>query len=131
MDLCRTALRCMMGVINQKDFIKKYGALQVIFEEGELGTKMYIVQKGTINISKENNGESVHLATLAQGEIFGEMALLENMPRSATATAGKNGATILEIDSSLLVYLISQQPVFALVILKSMSQRLRNQSKNN
>ena len=120
-----------MRVINKKDFIKEYNPSQVIFEEGELGSKMYIVKKGTVDISKENSGESIHLATLPQGEIFGEMALVENMPRSATATAGENGAAILEIDSSLFVYLVSQQPVFALVILKSMSQKMRNQRKKD
>jgi CRP-like cAMP-binding protein len=120
-----------MGVMRREDFLKNYDPLQIIFAEGDQGDKMYIVHEGSVDIRKENGGEFVHLATFAKGEIFGEMALVEDMARSATAAAGDSGASVMEIDSSLFIYLVSQQPVFALVVLKAMSQRLRNQSEKN
>ena len=120
-----------MSVIREEDFLKSYDPLQIIFAEGDQGDKMYIVQEGSVDIRKENDGEILHLNTLTKGEIFGEMALVEDLARSATAAAGDNGASVMEVDSSLFIYLVSQQPVFALVVLKTMSQRLRKQSERH
>jgi len=120
-----------MGNMRKEDFLKNYDSAQTIFSEGDLGDKMYIVQEGSVHIKKINNGENAQLSTFKKGEIFGEMALVEDMVRSATAIAGNSGATVMEIDSSLFIYLVSQQPVFALVVLRAMSQRLRNQSGIN
>ena len=117
-----------MNVMRQEDFLRSYDPMQIIFAEGDMGDKMYIVQDGSVDIRKENKGENL-LSTFTKGEIFGEMALVENMSRSATAAAGDSGASVMEIDSSLFIYLVSQQPVFALVVLKAMSERLRNQSE--
>ena len=120
-----------MNVLRQEDFLKSYDPMQIIFAEGDTGDKMYIVQDGSVDISKENNGNNLFLSTFTKGEIFGEMALVENMSRSATAAAGDSGAAVMEIDSSQFIYLVSQQPVFALVVLKTMSQRLRKQSERH
>ncbi len=114
-------------IMQYTQFIKEYRPAQIIFEEGGIGDKMYIVQDGTVAIEKQRGDTAVHLATLSKGEVFGEMALVEEQTRSATVVAGKKSATLVEVDSSLFVYLVSQQPVFALVVLKSMSKRLRKQ----
>jgi CRP/FNR family cyclic AMP-dependent transcriptional regulator len=61
---------------------------QKIFSEGEDGTRAYVVERGLVEIAKEGpDGEERVLGTVAQGGIFGEMALIDNQPRMASARA--------------------------------------------
>ena len=60
---------------------------QVIFKEGEPGDHAYVVDNGLVEISKDAHGEKVILGTIGDGGMFGEMALIDNAPRMATATA--------------------------------------------
>ena len=69
------------------DFLRTYNKNKIIFADGELGESLYIIQKGTVKITKILNGNEIILAILKHGDIFGEMALLENKPRSASAIA--------------------------------------------
>ncbi|MDV7338044.1 cyclic nucleotide-binding domain-containing protein [Terasakiella sp. A23] len=62
----------------------------VIFKEGDKADSAYIVKKGSVEISKTKNGSKVTLITLGTNQIFGELALLEDKPRSATAIAVSN-----------------------------------------
>jgi len=57
----------------------------LIFREGDIGVHFYVILRGKVNIYKENSGRL--LATLGPGKVFGEMAVLENQPRSATAVS--------------------------------------------
>ena len=69
----------------------KYDQGLEIFKQGDTGTQFYAILKGKIDIRKESSGRT--LAQLARGEVFGEMAVLDNLPRSATAVA----ATAVEL----------------------------------
>ena len=69
---------------------------EVIFNEGELGDGLYIIDDGEIIIQKKKNGETLNIAQFIKGESFGELDLLENKPMTATAIA--------EIDSTVLIY---------------------------
>jgi CRP/FNR family cyclic AMP-dependent transcriptional regulator len=82
---------------------RKYGPLQVIFREGELGNEMYVVLEGRVMISKfiPGAGEEA-LAFLERGGYFGEMALIDNQPRSADAKAHEGGAVVLVISREVL-----------------------------
>ena len=104
---------------------KAYADGEIVFKEGDKGETMYVVQSGNVKITKKSDsGEEVILATLTNGDIFGEMALFDRMPRSATAvSSGK--ATILRIDKKKLFTTISRDPTMVFKVLETMSQRIR------
>ncbi len=66
---------------------RRYAAGEVVFEQGEEGLGMYVVVAGKVQIKTENGKESKPLAELGSGQFFGELALLDGAPRSATAVA--------------------------------------------
>ena len=65
----------------------QFGRGTKIFREGEPGSFAYLVEKGKVEISAVNHGQKIVISTLGEGELFGEMALIDNLKRSATATA--------------------------------------------
>jgi CRP/FNR family cyclic AMP-dependent transcriptional regulator len=76
---------------------------QVLFHEGDVGDKMYVVLDGRVMISKSIPGAGEEaLAFLERGDYFGEMALIDNKPRSADATAHDGGAVVLAIPRDVL-----------------------------
>lgn len=111
-------------------FLETYGAAQWIFRTGDAGKTMYVVQDGEVEICQDRGPTPVRLALMRKGQFFGEMALVDHSPRSAGAKAGPDGASVLAIDSAHFVYLVSQQPAFALVVLQAVVSRLRSQVSN-
>jgi CRP/FNR family cyclic AMP-dependent transcriptional regulator len=107
-------------------FLRTYEASQCIFSEGDAGNSMYVVQDGEVSICRTRGEGPVELAALRKGAFFGEMSLVDNSPRSACAFAGPEGASVLAIDGAHFVYLVSQQPAFALVVLQAVVNRLRS-----
>jgi len=82
---------------------RKYGPNQVIFREGETGNELYVVLEGRVMISKYIPGAGEEaLAFLERGGYFGEMALIDNAPRSADAKAHAGGAVVLVISREVL-----------------------------
>ena len=82
---------------------RKYGPHKVIFREGEMGNEMYVVLEGRVMISKYIPGAGEEaLAFLERGGYFGEMALIDNAPRSADAKADAGGAVVLAISREVL-----------------------------
>ena len=117
-----------MGELEFSDkFLRTFGNGDVIFEEGSVGKHMYVVVSGSVRIVKKAGAEVAVVATLGKGELFGEMALVDSLPRSASAIAAGDGASVVEIDHAQFAYLVGQQPAFALIILKALSLRLRKQ----
>jgi CRP/FNR family transcriptional regulator len=96
----------------------------VIFLEDEPGDCMYYIIEGRVNISRSSTEGEVPIATLGEGEIFGEMALFDRLPRSATAKA--HGETrLLTVDKKKFFSSISRDPTIAFKILEAMSMRTR------
>jgi len=101
-----------------------YSKGEIIFKEGDVGDRMYVVQSGRVKITKKTASGDIPIATLESGEIFGEMALFDRLPRSATAAAA--GETrILGIDKKKLFQTISRDPTLVFKMIESMSRRIR------
>lgn len=103
---------------------KNYNEGEIIFKEGTEGDKMYVVQSGKVMITKETSSGELTIATLGSGEIFGEMALFDRLPRSATAIA-MDEARVLSVDKKKLFQAIDRDPTLVFKIIESMSKRIR------
>lgn len=111
-------------------FLQFYEPNQLIFSAGDEGDSMYVVQDGSVCIGLPRGDEILAISTVKKGEFFGELALVDRSPRSASALAGAEGAKVLAIDRAHFVYLVSQQPAFALVVLEAMATRLRSHTQS-
>ena len=92
----------------------------VIFEQGDTGEEMFGIVEGEVELRM---GTEV-LNTLGAGDVFGELALVDSSPRSATAVA-KTEAVLAVIDRKLFVFLVHESPTFALQVMSAMAERLR------
>lgn len=105
------------------DAIKKR---ELLFSRGDAGSSFYIIIKGAIKISVSNElGAEVTLALLSDGDFFGEMALLDEQPRSANATALEN-TVLYRLDRNDFFSFLLQNENTIRSILCSLSLRLRS-----
>ena len=112
-------------------FLRVFNAGDLVFSEGSVGRQMYVINAGRVTVLRSANGQQVQIGSLGPGDIFGEMALVDDLPRSATVVAAEGNTRILEIDHALFIYLVGQQPTFALMVLKAISLRLRTLYENH
>ena len=101
----------------------------VIVAEGESGNKLFLIGSGSIRIWKQfGKPDAVMLATLGPGDFFGEMCILETLPRSATAQAAED-SRLFRISSMAFLHLYEQKPsaygILVLNIARDLSRRLR------
>jgi CRP/FNR family cyclic AMP-dependent transcriptional regulator len=98
----------------------------LVFKEGDIGEKMYIILAGEIDIRKSTAEKSFKtLIKLEKGDFFGEMALVEKKRRSATAICTKP-TKLLAIDEKSLHKVLTNNPGFASKMIKNLALRLRN-----
>lgn len=117
------------GVVPQK-FVKSYQKSEVIFSEDSLGEDMYIVYSGRVGLyAKGGPGSRKLLAIMKAGDFFGEMALVDDSPRSATAIAEEGDTKLLVLDKNKFTYLLRHQPDFALVVMGKLCRQLREANK--
>lgn len=93
---------------------------ETLFEKGDAGDTMYVVLEGRIEVSV--NGELVD--SLGPGSLLGEMAIVSEQPRSASATAAED-SKVVSIDETWFIYLIRQTPTFGIHVMSVMAERLR------
>lgn len=104
-------------------FGKFFPAGTVLFREGEPGQEMYVVHSGSVELTRKLKDRDAVLAIVPQGEFFGEMAIVNNRPRSATATV-KDDAWLLVIDSRTFEAMIRGKAEIAVRMIKQMASRL-------
>jgi CRP-like cAMP-binding protein len=97
-----------------------------IFREGDLTSDLYILEDGRVELMRQEAGAPHVVATLGPGELFGELALLEDQPRDLTARAATD-CTLLKIDYATLIDVIRENPQVALHSLRRLSRRLCDQ----
>jgi CRP/FNR family cyclic AMP-dependent transcriptional regulator len=102
---------------------KKLNPGEILFEEGDKGEVMYLIREGKIKITKGKGEEEKVLAVLKEGDFFGEMAIIESAPRSASAIAATN-VSLLVIDKDTFRSKIKENPLIEYV-LETLSRRLR------
>ena len=100
-----------------------FEAGQAIFSEGEPGDLMYVVLEGEAEIRVHDK----LVGTAGPGEIFGEMALVDAEPRSATVIA-KTACRVVPIGETQFHFMIRETPHFATAVMRVMCQRLRQRA---
>jgi CRP-like cAMP-binding protein len=113
------------GAMAIEKCINEYGVDDVIFEEGSTGRELFVVLDGKVEIAKVKGSGKTVIVSLGKGEFFGEMAVIDGSSRSATAIAAAPHTRVMRINHARFVYLVSQQPAFALMIMDALSKRLR------
>ncbi len=105
--------------------MRRFSPGQIIFHHGDPGGLLYIMSKGKVKITHATpDGQEALLAILGQGDFFGELALLDNSPRSATAEALQTTET-LTLHRDDFRRFLQQNPNFAMHVLQTMAQHIR------
>jgi CRP-like cAMP-binding protein len=97
---------------------------KTIFKEGDLGDEFFVIVRGRVEIRSGDR----HFETLGPDGIFGEMALIDDGPRSATAVA-LTDVTVAPIKENQFLFLVKNTPFFALNVMRVLAHRLRRQNK--
>lgn len=100
--------------------VDQFAPGDVIFREGQPGTLMYVVQSGEVDVIHDDR----LLETVGPNGIIGEMALVNQEPRSATVVA-KTACRLVPIDRDRFSLLVQQRPYFALYVMQVLAGRLR------
>ncbi len=106
---------------------KVYRDGEVIVREGEVGDCMYVIQVGQAEVLSEKNGREVRLRMMGEGDIFGEMALVDREPRSATVRA-VGEVRVLTLDKRTFIRRVHEDPSLAFRVLQTMAHRVRTLS---
>ncbi len=109
----------LCSLFNSSKNIQSFSAGTVIFSEGSIGDSMYVVLEGVVEARVGNNGFPIQ-----QGEFFGEMALIDDRPRSAT-TVAKTDCRLAVVNEREFLFLVQQTPFFGLHVMRVLVDRLR------
>jgi len=107
-----------------KEFTVPYSKDEKVFEEGEAGSEMFVIQSGSVEIYREDNGVKRFSRILEKGDFFGEMSLLEGIPRTMSANAAEDSELIV-INGSTFDQMIKSNIEIAVRMLRKLSVRLR------
>ncbi len=112
-----------------EDYIARFKAGSVIFDDGDVGTEMYVIQSGSVEVVKKTRrGEEKVLSTLEKGDFFGEMSILEDVPRTAIARA-KSDCELVKINQATFDEMLRHNTEIAVRMLRKLSRRLRETTK--
>ncbi len=122
-----SSVNCTHQEFNAEDVsvIKKFDEGEDIFKEGDVGTEAYLIKSGHVSISRMSKGEKVHLAVKCEGEIVGEMSLLDETECSATVTAS-SPVELEVITKANLEELLADAPEMLATIMHQLMESLRS-----
>jgi len=109
-----------LTIFKDSDKYETYAPGEMIFEAGQTGEFMYVVIEGEVEIISKDTV----VDRLSEGEIFGEMALIDNSPRSGGARAGAE-CKVVPVDQYNFTHYVQHSPFFALYVMSVMAERLR------
>jgi CRP/FNR family cyclic AMP-dependent transcriptional regulator len=125
-DLDRRSLEAIANAAVEQD----YNAGQEIVRQGDTGVGAFIIKKGRVEIVQDRPGHQHKVAELKPGEVFGEMALLDEFPRSATCRA-MEPTTCLGIQRWHFRGILESHPQIALALLPVLTKRIRNAERED
>src|SRR5438477_2446241 len=114
----------MLAAGSLDHLVRRHHAGTILFREAEKGEKMYVIRSGKVKIWKHISESEITLAVLGAGEFFGEMALLEGLPRSAGATVVED-ALLIEVEQAAFETLVRKNGEIAVRLMRRLSSRLR------
>lgn len=103
--------------------VVEYKAGEIVFQQGEAGTLMYLVQKGELGVLQEHSGTETQIAVLKRSDFFGEMSLLEKAPRTHTVRA-LSDSKLVKIDRGAFSQMLKRNPDIAVRMVRKLSIRL-------
>ncbi len=101
-----------------------YPAGARIYGEGEVGTEMYAIRSGEVEITRIVSGQARPVARLRKGDVFGEASRLEDLPRDATALAASD-VELVRVNGATLESMLERNPEIAIRLLRALARRLR------
>ncbi len=107
-----------------KEYAVPYQKGDMVFKEGDSGAEMFVIQSGKVEIYKEIDGQKRFSVVFEKGDFFGEMSLLESLPRTANALVLED-AELIVINSTIFDQMIRQNIEIAVRMLRKFSSRLR------
>jgi len=113
------SINLFLNLFRSKD-ATNFAAGQTVFKAGDPGETMYVVMEGEVDILE---GSTI-LETAGPGSIVGELALIDDEPRSATVVA-KTNSRLVAVDRRRFEFMVTETPFFALAVMKVLADRLR------
>ncbi len=120
--LSQTDLEVLRSLWRQRTF----KAEEILFRKGDNGSSMYIIEEGSIEISvpSETDQKDIRISLLSQGEFFGELSLVDGLPRTAKATS-TGDSILLEMKRDDFIQFVTDRPAVAISMISEMGKRLR------
>lgn len=104
---------------------RTYADAELICREGEASAEMFVIRRGAVRVFKASPRGELDLAVLSKGDFFGEMSVLEGLPRDASAQA-LGEAEVLVMTAGALLVRLRRDPTFAFELLRRLSGRVRS-----
>ena len=112
------------SAVSSRSRIVEYEPGQYIFRAGDLGSEMFVIHDGKVEVMGKGGDHAVSAAVLEKGDFFGEMAVLEGLPRTASVRA-LTDVKLVRVDGATFTQLLRSEPEIAVRIMRKLSRRLR------
>jgi CRP-like cAMP-binding protein len=113
-----------------QNFVVRFTPRETVFSEGDVGATMFIVQSGRVRLFKNLEDQERELGVMEKGDFFGEMSILEGLPRTSSAQA-LDASELIEINGMTFDKMIRANIEIAVRLLRKLSMRLREAERKN